>query len=62
MYNMHVRAVYANCWLLGIIVGAFIVRLLIVPAVMALLGKHAWWLPKWLDRILPRVSIEGERR
>lgn len=44
----------------GILVDAFIVRLLIVPAVMTLLGKYAWWLPKWLDRILPRVSIEGK--
>jgi len=44
----------------GIFVDAFIVRLTLVPAVMALLGKAAWWLPKWLDRILPHVSIEGE--
>jgi RND superfamily putative drug exporter len=44
----------------GIFVDAFIVRLLIVPAVMALLGKSAWWLPKWLDRIVPNLSIEGE--
>jgi RND superfamily putative drug exporter len=27
---------------------------------MMLLGKSAWWIPKWLDRILPRISIEGE--
>lgn len=45
---------------LGIFIDAFIVRMTIVPAVMTLLGKSAWWLPKWLDRILPRVSIEGE--
>jgi RND superfamily putative drug exporter len=32
----------------------------IVPAAMALLGKHAWWLPRWLDRILPRLDIEGQ--
>jgi RND superfamily putative drug exporter len=32
----------------------------IVPAVLALLGDKAWWLPKWLDRILPRVDVEGE--
>ena len=44
----------------GIFVDAFIVRLIIVPAVMALLGGKAWWLPKWLDRILPHVSIEGK--
>ncbi|WP_433179637.1 MMPL family transporter [Actinoallomurus sp. CA-150999] len=39
---------------------AFIVRMAIVPAVLALLGKAAWWLPKWLDRILPNVDVEGE--
>jgi RND superfamily putative drug exporter len=45
---------------LGIFVDAFIVRMTIVPAVMTLLGKSAWWLPKWLDKRLPHVSIEGE--
>ncbi len=44
----------------GIFIDAFIVRMTIVPAVMTLLGKSAWWLPKWLDRIIPHVSIEGE--
>lgn len=45
---------------LGIFVDAFLVRMTIVPAVMSLLGKRAWWLPKWLERRLPHVSIEGE--
>jgi RND superfamily putative drug exporter len=45
---------------IGIFVDAFIVRMTIVPAVMTLLGKSAWWLPAWLDRMLPHVSIEGE--
>jgi RND superfamily putative drug exporter len=44
----------------GILIDAFVVRLTLVPAAMALLGKSAWWLPKWLDRILPHISIEGE--
>ncbi|WP_328696663.1 MMPL family transporter [Streptomyces sp. NBC_00342] len=39
---------------------AFIVRMAIVPAVLALLGKRAWWLPRWLDRVLPNVDVEGE--
>ncbi|QJS11473.1 MMPL family transporter [Streptomyces argyrophyllae] len=39
---------------------AFLVRMAIVPAVLALLGKRAWWLPKWLDRALPNVDVEGE--
>jgi RND superfamily putative drug exporter len=33
--------------------------MLIIPAAMHLLGKAAWWLPKWLDRILPNVDVEG---
>jgi RND superfamily putative drug exporter len=37
-----------------------LVRCLLVPAVMVLLGKRAWWLPGWMDRIVPHISIEGE--
>jgi RND superfamily putative drug exporter len=44
----------------GILIDAFVVRMTIVPAVMTLLGKSAWWIPKWLDKRLPHVSIEGE--
>ena len=43
----------------GILVDAFVVRMTLIPAAMALLGERAWWLPKWLDRTLPRVDIEG---
>uniref|UniRef100_A0AAU2V7N4 MMPL family transporter n=1 Tax=Streptomyces sp. NBC_00003 TaxID=2903608 RepID=A0AAU2V7N4_9ACTN len=39
---------------------AFVVRMAIVPAVLALLGAKAWWLPRWLDRVLPNVDVEGE--
>jgi RND superfamily putative drug exporter len=39
---------------------AFIVRMALVPAVLALLGRRAWWLPNWLDRALPNVDVEGE--
>jgi RND superfamily putative drug exporter len=45
---------------LGILIDAFIVRMTIVPIVMSYLGKAAWWIPKWLDKILPRISIEGD--
>ncbi|WP_345964513.1 MMPL family transporter [Streptomyces sp. BRB040] len=44
----------------AVLLDAFVVRMAIVPAVLALLGERAWWLPKWLDRILPRVDVEGE--
>ena len=39
---------------------AFIVRMTLIPALMYLIGERAWWLPRWLDRILPNVDIEGE--
>ncbi|TCC16761.1 MMPL family transporter [Kribbella sindirgiensis] len=45
----------------AVFLDAFVVRLAIVPAVMALLGRHAWWLPRRLDRILPGVDVEGAR-
>ncbi|WFE46665.1 MMPL family transporter [Verrucosispora sp. WMMD1129] len=46
---------------IGVAIDAFVVRMTIVPAVMSLLGKVAWWLPRWLDRALPNVDIEGEK-
>ncbi len=44
----------------GIAVDAFLVRMTLVPAVMALLGEKAWWMPAWLERRLPHLDIEGE--
>lgn len=49
----------------GVLIDAFIVRMLLIPALMHLLGRAAWWLPRWLDRIIPDVDVEGaalERR
>lgn len=43
----------------GVLVDAFVVRMVLVPAVMHLVGDKAWWLPRWLDRILPNVDVEG---
>ena len=43
----------------GVLVDAFVVRLLLVSAVMHLVGDKVWWLPRWLDRILPNVDVEG---
>ncbi|MFJ8534294.1 MMPL family transporter [Streptomyces sp. NPDC093591] len=45
---------------IAVLFDAFVVRMAIVPAVLALLGEKAWWLPKWLDRALPNVDVEGE--
>jgi putative drug exporter of the RND superfamily len=43
----------------AVILDATVVRCLLVPARMIMMGKHAWYLPRWLGRILPRISIEG---
>ena len=43
----------------AIALDATVVRMVLVPATMALLGRWNWWLPGWLDRILPGVSVEG---
>jgi RND superfamily putative drug exporter len=45
----------------GVAVDAFVVRMTIVPALMAMFGRAAWWLPRWLDRILPNVDVEGAK-
>ena len=44
----------------GVLLDAFVVRMTLVPAVLALTGRAAWWLPRWLDRRLPNLDIEGE--
>ncbi|MDO4888001.1 MAG: MMPL family transporter [Actinomycetaceae bacterium] len=46
---------------IGIAADAFLVRMTLVPAVMFMLGARAWWIPRWLDRILPNVDIEGQK-
>ncbi|MCT2593053.1 MMPL family transporter [Streptomyces sp. N2-109] len=46
---------------IAILFDAFVVRMAIVPAVLALLGHKAWWLPGWLDKVLPNVDVEGEK-
>jgi uncharacterized membrane protein YdfJ with MMPL/SSD domain len=44
----------------GVLADAFIVRMTLVPAVMAMLGRRAWWMPKRLGRVLPKIDVEGE--
>jgi len=45
----------------GVAFDAFLVRMTLVPALMTLFGKAAWWMPKWLGRLLPNMDIEGEQ-
>ena len=45
----------------AVLLDATVIRMLLVPATMELLGDKNWWLPKWLDKLLPRVNVEGEQ-
>lgn len=45
---------------IGVLIDGFLVRMTLIPAVMSLLGSTAWWLPAWLNRLLPTIDIEGE--
>ncbi|MGD6965567.1 MMPL family transporter [Rossellomorea vietnamensis] len=45
----------------GILIDAFLIRMIFVPAVMSMFGDKVWWLPKWLDKLLPNLDIEGEK-
>ncbi|WEK54908.1 MAG: MMPL family transporter [Candidatus Cohnella colombiensis] len=46
---------------IGILIDAFIIRMTLVPAIMSVFGDKAWWLPKWLDRLLPNLDVEGDK-
>jgi RND superfamily putative drug exporter len=46
----------------AVFVDATLIRLVLVPATMRLLGDANWWIPKWLDRMLPNLDVEGEAR
>ncbi|MFI1239184.1 MMPL family transporter [Nocardia salmonicida] len=45
----------------GVAIDAFIVRMIVVPALLVIMGKWAWWMPKWLDRIVPDIDVEGAK-
>ena len=44
---------------LAILLDVTLVRMVLVPAAMSLLGHRAWWLPAWLDRLVPTIDLEG---
>ncbi|MFC4124167.1 MMPL family transporter [Nocardia rhizosphaerae] len=45
----------------GVALDAFVVRMVLIPALLVLLGKWAWWMPRWLDKIVPDIDVEGAR-
>ena len=55
----HALQVFGLGLAVAVLVDATIVRLVLVPATMELLGDRNWWIPRWLDRILPQVHVES---
>ncbi|WP_227997983.1 MMPL family transporter [Nocardia australiensis] len=45
----------------GVLFDAFLVRMLLIPSLLVLMGKWAWWMPKWLDKIVPDIDVEGAK-
>jgi putative drug exporter of the RND superfamily len=43
----------------AVLIDATLVRMILVPAIMTLLGPHAWWMPRWMEPIVPRLQLEG---
>ncbi len=43
----------------AVLIDASLVRMILVPAIMTVLGKHAWWLPRWLEPVVPHLTLEG---
>ena len=43
----------------AVLIDATLVRMILVPSVMSLLGRHAWWMPRWLEPIVPHLTLEG---
>jgi putative drug exporter of the RND superfamily len=43
----------------AVLIDASVIRMILVPAVMSLLGSHAWYIPRWLDTVVPDIDIEG---
>jgi len=44
---------------IAVLLDATVVRMLLVPATMELLGDRNWWIPRWLDRIIPKIDVDG---
>jgi RND superfamily putative drug exporter len=43
----------------AVLIDASLVRMVLVPSVMTLLGQHAWWMPRWLEPVVPHLKLEG---
>ena len=58
---LHILKVFGLGLAIAILIDSTVVRMVLVPSVMELVGRANWWLPRWLDRLLPRVGAEGGR-
>ncbi|MBF6357915.1 MMPL family transporter [Nocardia higoensis] len=45
----------------GVLFDAFVVRMVLIPALLVIMGKWSWWMPAWLDRVLPEIDVEGAK-
>ncbi|MBF6445401.1 MMPL family transporter [Nocardia farcinica] len=45
----------------GVLFDAFVVRMVVIPSLLVIMGKWSWWIPKWLDRVLPDIDVEGTK-
>ncbi|WP_054816896.1 MMPL family transporter [Nocardia arizonensis] len=45
----------------GVLLDAFLVRMVLIPSLLAIMGKWSWWIPKWLDRVIPDIDVEGAK-
>ncbi len=57
--TMAIAASIAFGLVVGVLADVFIVRLILMPAMLSLLGNAAWWMPAWMNRIIPNIDIEG---
>lgn len=57
--GLEIVASLAFALAVGVLVDAFVVRMIVVPATLMIIGKASWWIPSWLDRLLPTIDTEG---
>jgi RND superfamily putative drug exporter len=57
--EMAVAASIAVGLLVGVLADAFLVRMMIMPALLTLCGEAAWWMPKWMQKVIPNLDTEG---
>ncbi|HUZ55079.1 MAG TPA: MMPL family transporter [Streptosporangiaceae bacterium] len=52
------RVITTAAAIMVVVFASFVVRMVLVPAVMTLLGRHAWWMPRWMEPVAPRLHLE----